>query len=433
MAIYDFELVTNETQTRVALSGWLLGWSDDVQHRLNEHAVLNRSGVIHQSQGQGPRRFLFRLLERAPSASERYADTEALLAREPFCTLIHPRFNRVPVAFVSLKASDDMEVRTNGMTAELALCETGLRELKADSASSAARSAAASSSELVLMTVQIPTLAGLAREVAAQASAFLVLTEAATSQFDLAQGKAAAALAVDSLIRAAGVAVRRFPIVVLARLIAAQLESAYKLSGAQLPPIIPKIVPQRMSLARFARSLYGGGAKALEAEISRINRIPAPYSISQGTVLQVPDPARVQLTPGGAPTAAVAETDQRGGSWALRDSPTTRGRLTWLWGADGNLVVDEAATYPVLMAIVAHKGAYRWDRFYGTRLHKATRERSTTGSQLAAYARDGGAQVEAAGIATGVTPRVDRLASGRWRLAVRWTAAGRTRTREVGL
>ena len=44
----------------------------------------------------------------------------------------------------------------------------------------------------------------------------------------------------------------------------------------------------------------------------------------------------------------------------LRDAPMTRGRLTWLWGADGNLVVDEAATYPVLMAIVAHKGAYRW-------------------------------------------------------------------------
>ena len=143
MAIYDFELVTADSQTRVPLSGWLLGWTDEAQHRLNEHAILQRNGSIHQSQGQGPRRFVFRCLIREPGASDSYKATEALLGREPFCTLLHPRFSRVPVAFVGLKNTEDMDARTNGLVVELSLCETGLREIKAESASGAARQGAA--------------------------------------------------------------------------------------------------------------------------------------------------------------------------------------------------------------------------------------------------------------------------------------------------
>ena len=118
---------------------------------------------------------------------------------------------------------------------------------------------------------------------------------------------------------------------------------------------------------------------------------------------------------------------------ALTNSTTTRGRLTFVWDSSGDLVFDDRAAYPVLMSILAHRGAYRWDRTLGTLLHTVTRSRSTTGSQLAAYARDGGAQVEVAGLANNVTTNAQRLASGRWRLRVSWTAAGKARLQEMSI
>ena len=430
MATYDFELVTVDSQTRVPLSGWLLGWTDEAQHRLNEHAILQRNGSIHQSQGQGPRRFVFRILERSPGSADRLSRTEALLGREPFCKLIHPQLGRVDVVFVALKTTADLDQRSNGLTAELSVCETGLREIKADSASAAARQASQAAANAISLTVDVPSLSALAQALAAQTTAFLGLVEATTSQYDLAQGLAAVRVAADNLILAAGVTVRRFPVVAAARLAHWQCLASYRTSGAALPPIIPRRVPQRMSLSRYVRSLYGGGAQAMELEISRINRIPTPHAIPAGTVLQVPDPAQVQIS-ATAPATATNDAPSAEG-WAVKDSPTTRGRLTWVWDG-GNLVTDDKAGYVVLMAILAHRGMYRWDRTYGSALYRATRERNTTGSQLAACARDGGAVVEAAGLAQNVTPRAERLATGRWRLVVRWTSAGVERKQEISL
>ena len=117
---------------------------------------------------------------------------------------------------------------------------------------------------------------------------------------------------------------------------------------------------------------------------------------------------------------------------SLRQSTTTPGRLTFVWGVDGDLAFDDSAAYAVLMSVLAHKGMYRADRAYGTLLHRVRRSRSTTGSQLAEYARDGLAQVEAAEvIATGSTARAERLKTGRWRLRVSWTANGKARAQEI--
>ena len=60
-------------------------------------------------------------------------------------------------------------------------------------------------------------------------------------------------------------------------------------------PLLTKECTQRMSLARFVQSLYGGGGRELEREISRINSIPTPYALPPGSLLLVPDPAAVRL------------------------------------------------------------------------------------------------------------------------------------------
>ena len=117
---------------------------------------------------------------------------------------------------------------------------------------------------------------------------------------------------------------------------------------------------------------------------------------------------------------------------SLRQSTTTPGKLTFNWGPDGDLAFDDSAGYQVLMSVIAHKGMYRADRAYGTLLHRVRRSRTTTGSQLAAYARDGLAQVEASEtIATGSTARAERVRSGRWRLRISWTANGKARVQEI--
>lgn len=122
-------------------------------------------------------------------------------------------------------------------------------------------------------------------------------------------------------------------------------------------------------------------------------------------------------------------------SWsdvALQQSATP-GRLTFVWGDDGELVFDDKAAYAVLSRTLAHKGTYRPDKSYGTRLHRVVRDRTTTGSDLAAAVRDGAQQLEQDGIATGLTAAPRRIRAGRWSLALRWTAGGKPQQQDVAL
>ena len=291
----SFELVTNSSKTRVPLSGELLSWSDDVQHRLVEHVIINRNGVIHQSRGQGPRRFVFRVLVRNPGATATYRSTEALLGREPFAALIHPRFGRVSVAFVSLKSSEDMDQRTSALVAELSLCETGLREISRESPATAARKGTQAAQQAQTLAAGTPSLAApTAAMVGASLALQGLLDDAAALQVDLAQGLAALQAAAGAVVAVAAQSVRLFVVVAQARLCAYYALAAYQTAGARLPPVREATVPARMSLARFVRSLYGGGSASLEEEIMRLNRVANPYALPPGTVLLLPDPAAMQ-------------------------------------------------------------------------------------------------------------------------------------------
>jgi phage gp46-like protein len=131
--------------------------------------------------------------------------------------------------------------------------------------------------------------------------------------------------------------------------------------------------------------------------------------------------------------AIIAEANQPAGlDVALRQSPTSFGRLTFDWSAPGgDLRFDDSAAYPVFGTVLGRKGLYRWDRTLGSLLFTVIKDKRSTGSKLTAYARDGGAQVEADEIAQDVTPRAEKLATGRWRLNLRWVAAGQARQQAV--
>lgn len=118
---------------------------------------------------------------------------------------------------------------------------------------------------------------------------------------------------------------------------------------------------------------------------------------------------------------------------ALTDSRTSPGRLTFVW-KDGDLVFDDTGAYGVLTSIFARKGTYRSDRTLGTLLTRVTRERSTTGSQLANYARDGGAAAEVAGIARNVRAIATKVRPGSWRLRITWDPVrGQAQAREIAI
>lgn len=296
----SFELVTLKSKRRIPFEekdGAILGWQDEVQHRLNEHVILGRDGVVHQSQSQGPRKFVFKILNREPGASERYRTTERLLGAEPFCKLIHPRYSQVSVVFLGLKALEDPDTQSNAQILELSLSETGLREVAAESAGSAAREAAAASQQLRTDAAPYTRLVAPALALDNAVLGYLRVAEnEALGLYDLTAALKQVNDTAGAFVSLAGVDVARARLVAGARLAQGKCLQSYQLLGVARPPmLLLEPLEAQMSLARLARRLYGGGAVAMEAEIARLNRIANPFALPAGTRYLVPDPLRVVL------------------------------------------------------------------------------------------------------------------------------------------
>lgn len=117
---------------------------------------------------------------------------------------------------------------------------------------------------------------------------------------------------------------------------------------------------------------------------------------------------------------------------ALQNS-STPGRLTFVWGPDGDLVFDGKAAYAVLSRVLCHKTRHRSDRSYGTRLYTVVRDKRTTGADLSAAVTDAAQQLQQDGIAHGLIGLPRKLGSGRWRLSLRWQSGGRPQSQDVTL
>lgn len=325
--LQSFELRTERTKTLLPLQGSLSGWSDEHEHRVNEHSIIGKAGAIHQSNAQGPRRFTFLLLILGSDANDRYQVLESTLASDPFGRATHPRLGGFDYVYNTLKITEDLDGQINGLTAELKITETGLRDVVVVGASTAARAARSSSEDLLnsigatisrITNADPPSLAdltaaspikGVPASITAMVSlgahiysacnALVELTDdASTDQHTLAAQLVTVGLAVESFTSTAGTDVANYLLLGSARLVYGRALMAYQEAAAgRGVPVVPRRVPGRMSLARFCLSLYGGGAQALEAEILRLNRgaIPLPYALTPGVELLIPDPDKVRL------------------------------------------------------------------------------------------------------------------------------------------
>lgn len=329
-----FELRTERTGTLLPFEGTLSSWTGEHEHRVNEHAILGRAGAIHQSNAQGPGRHAFQLVivdDDRGTAKDKYAAAESTLASDPFAQLNHPRLGRRRVIVNLLKITEEQDGQINGLSAELKVTETGLRDAQPQVAAITARAAVGAGAELLgrlattiarinnltppsisdltalspLQDVPGPVTAvvALAATIYSSVNAFTALADdPTTDQYTLAEQLVQVGNAVEAFAGSAGAAlgsgsVSAYPLISQARAAYGQALAAYQLAARGGVPIIPRRVPGRMSLARFAQSLYGGGARALETEIRRLNRaaIPNPYLLPVGVDLLVPDPAHVKL------------------------------------------------------------------------------------------------------------------------------------------
>lgn len=122
--------------------------------------------------------------------------------------------------------------------------------------------------------------------------------------------------------------------------------------------------------------------------------------------------------------------------FALAPSPTTPGKLTLAVGDDGDFSLDDSAVFPVMTALHAHKGEWRWAPTLGTLLNTIKSERrNLTTSQIQAAGEDALAQARAAGwiAADGSSAVAMRDPySRRWSLALRWkTPSGADASQKV--
>lgn len=100
------------------------------------------------------------------------------------------------------------------------------------------------------------------------------------------------------------------------------------------------------------------------------------------------------------------------------------GKLTFAFDESGDLRFDDSQAYAVLTSVVCKKDHYRFDGAFGTRIYQIKQDRSTTGSQLAAAARDGGDACRAAGLITEFSAFAERRRTGRFLLSLSWRVPG---------
>lgn len=294
--------VTTRAGAHLPFDGTLIGWEDDVQQRLVEHAILKRAGALHQDQKRGPRRFPFKCLLTGDNITEQYKAIESATAAEPFADLTHPRFGRVPVVFESMRVQEDLDDTVNTLTIQITFFETGLRDVPKASASGAAQRAGEAAAQL--QVAYLP-LVGLLPVLVSQVGAIVFAVDAFQAQVTMLGQEDFTAEALqgclsdvrnttDALCAAAGPDLRLYGVMALARLTFSRALDAYNLAVETRAPAILRRVPGRIALARWCAALYGGTlARAAEAEIYGLNRIRTPWSLPPGSEWLIPDPETV--------------------------------------------------------------------------------------------------------------------------------------------
>ncbi len=295
MQAFEF---TTRSGTRLTLFGESTNYSVDIQTGVAERQFLKQSGAVHQWTGAPPRKFTFSCvcIGHGSTADERTADAERrirliadTILADPFGTLIHPRLGSLDAVVESLTFNENTGEATDAIDYQIRFADDAVRNVPASSSIAAATAAVEKSKQATLGAG--PVVLGHAQTLETACSAILSASSAVQSEMaPLTKLQAAVANAYT-----ASEAVIRSPAAPLSVRIAALLayryaRQAYDRAVAGTPTTIAYSVQSRTSLSRLIATVYGGGSRALDAQILALNRIPTPHAIPQGVVLRLPSP-----------------------------------------------------------------------------------------------------------------------------------------------
>lgn len=302
MQAFEF---TTRSGTRLALFGESTSYSVDVQTGVAERQFLKQSGAVHQWTGAPPRKFTFSCVcvGHGSTPDERTADAERrikLIAdtvlADPFGTLVHPRLGSLDAVVESFSFNENTGEAIDVIDYQMRFADDAIKNVPATSPVAAATAAVEKSQQATLGAANAgQVVLGYAQTLETACSAILSASSAVqTEMAPLTKLEAAVANAYqasEAVIRSsAPLSVR-----IAALLAYRYARQAYDRAVAGTPTTITYSVQSRTSLSRLIATVYGGGSRALDAQILALNRIPTPHAIPQGAVLRLPSPDLIKI------------------------------------------------------------------------------------------------------------------------------------------
>lgn len=297
MQAFEF---TTRSGTRLALFGESTNYSVDIQTGVAERQFLKQSGAVHQWTGAPPRKFTFSCvcIGHGSTADERTADVarrikniaDTILA-DPFGSLIHPRLGSLDAVVESLTFNENTGEAADAIDYQIRFADDAVRNVPASSPVAAATAAVEKSQQATLGAANAgPVVLGHAQTLETACSAILSASSAVQSEMAPLTKLQAAVANAFSASEAVTRSSAPLSVRIAALLAYRYARQAYDRAVAGTPTTIAYSVPSRTSLSRLIATVYGGGSRALDAQILALNRIPTPHAIPQGVVLRLPSP-----------------------------------------------------------------------------------------------------------------------------------------------
>ena len=301
MQAFEF---TTRSGTRLTLFGESTSYSVDVQTGVAERQFLKQSGAVHQWTGAPPRKFTFSCVcvGHGSTPDERTADAERrikLIAdtvlADPFGTLIHPRLGNFDAVVESLTFNENTGEAIDAIDYQIRFSDDAVQNVPASSPVAAATAAVEKSQQVTLGAANAgQVVLGHAQALERACSAILSASSAVQSEMapltKLQAAVANAYTASEAVIRS----VAPLSVRIAALLAYRYARQAYDRAVAGSSTTIAYSVQSRTSLSRLIATVYGGGSRALDAQILALNRIPTPHAIPQGVVLRLPSPDMIK-------------------------------------------------------------------------------------------------------------------------------------------
>jgi prophage DNA circulation protein len=310
----------------LVLHGSLASFTDKIRIRLASHNYLKRDGGEQEPMGSDPGRFSFRFCLLDPDPGSFYRAIVQAVRDSPRGLLTHPLLGNIRCACEGVELSHDLGVSANAPDATISFIEDALdtalnadRDTSPNESSSdtftaadaldlamslldSAQDAQDFADELQKSIAKIASTDAVEAAAAASASSRVYATAAvaawrsSTPDPSLATRLETVRSDVDTT-RDAILAIQlareadRYPVLAAAEQVYASALNLDTAIRSVSPPLITYVVPGLCHVAELAAALYGPDSAGYIEQILTRNRIPNPFAIRAGTLLEVVSPA----------------------------------------------------------------------------------------------------------------------------------------------